>query len=346
MMNRKLFMGTVGATALGLLLAAGGAARANDTTAALEAGGLIFVPNLAIEMASEDLFISENEVKVRYVFRNVTKETQRVLVAFPMPDITISESENISIPDDASDNFLDFRTVVDGKPVATQLEQRAIALSIDRTALLRDLKIPLAPYRKETQAALDALPQDKWAELTQLGLTTIDEYDAGKGMERHLAPRWTLRSTYYWNQDFPAGRDMVVEHSYRPGVGSSVGTLIGMTITDNEFAATAQRQQMEQFCVDQALVAAVTRAAKARKDVGSVPFSDARIHYILKTGANWSGPIGAFKLTVDKGAPENLVSFCGTGVKKISPTRFEMTAKDFVPTHDLGVLILKPYPKQ
>ena len=53
--------------------------------------------------------------------------------------------------------------------------------------------------------------------------------------------------------------------------------------------------------------------------------------YILKTGANWAGPITDFKLTVDKGSPNNLVSFCGTGVTKISPTRFEMRAKNFTP---------------
>ena len=38
-------------------------------------------------------------------------------------------------------------------------------------------------------------------------------------------------------------------------------------------------------------------------------------------------PIGRFRLVVDKGAPGNLVSFCGEGVRKISPTRFEMSVK-------------------
>ena len=65
-----------------------------------------------------------------------------------------------------------------------------------------------------------------------------------------------------------------------------------------------------------------------------------RISYVLKTGANWAGPIKAFHLVVDKGQADRIVSFCGDGVKKISPTVFEVRASDFTPTHDLNILIL------
>ena len=68
--------------------------------------------------------------------------------------------------------------------------------------------------------------------------------------------------------------------------------------------------------------------------------SEQRIEYILTTGANWSGPIRDFRLVVDKGDARNLVSFCGNGVKKISPTQFEMRERDFMPEHNLYVLIL------
>ena len=52
--------------------------------------------------------------------------------------------------------------------------------------------------------------------------------------------------------------------------------------------------------------------------------------------------IGKFHVVIDKGSPKNLVSFCGEGVKKISPTAFEMTKTDFYPERDLAVLILVP----
>jgi hypothetical protein len=44
---------------------------------------------------------------------------------------------------------------------------------------------------------------------------------------------------------------------------------------------------------------------------------------------------------VDKGAPDNLVSFCGEDVKKIGDTQFEMRKTDYTPDGNLAVLILR-----
>jgi len=67
----------------------------------------------------------------------------------------------------------------------------------------------------------------------------------------------------------------------------------------------------------------------------------------LKTGGNWAtGTIGEFKLTVDKGNPKNLVSFCGENVRKTGPTIFEMTADNYYPSRDLEVLILVPFERE
>ena len=66
-----------------------------------------------------------------------------------------------------------------------------------------------------------------------------------------------------------------------------------------------------------------------------------RLSYILTTGGNWAtGSIGRFRLTIDKGRPDSLVSFCGTNVKKTGPTTFEMTAEDFFPERDIDILLL------
>ena len=44
------------------------------------------------------------------------------------------------------------------------------------------------------------------------------------------------------------------------------------------------------------------------------------IEYVLTTGGNWAlGNIGEFNLTIDKGDPKNLVSFCGEGVDQDRP---------------------------
>ncbi|MGE8103017.1 DUF4424 family protein [Allorhizobium sp. NPDC080224] len=71
-----------------------------------------------------------------------------------------------------------------------------------------------------------------------------------------------------------------------------------------------------------------------------VAFPMPKIGGILTTGNNWYGPIGDFRLTVDKLNPESIVSFCGQGVKKTGPTTFEMRAKDFYPERDLNILLV------
>ena len=121
-------------------------ALANDTSAELATGGLIFVQNDNVEMRSEDLAISVKQVDVRYRFFNKAASDVTVLVAFPMPDVRIEEQDqNISLPTEDPVNLLAFVTTVNGKPVQTEVEQHVFTAGIDRTALLRSLGIPLAP---------------------------------------------------------------------------------------------------------------------------------------------------------------------------------------------------------
>jgi len=320
--------------AAGLVVAAG-AARANDTVAELATGGLVFTKTADIEMRSEDLYVSMEEIRVAYRFFNTSAQDKTATVAFPMPDITLDYGGHmISVPHEGSENFLDFSTKADGKPVATEIEAKAFGNGVDQTALLRKLGVPLYPTYEYD--GLTALPRAQWDELVKLGLGEIDETD------QRLLPAWTLKTTYHFQQTFPAGREVVIEHRYKPSVGGMTGTGIGMTdpAEEPDFA-----QYLRDFCVDKGLLAAVDRAKAAAKSE-SAPFWTNHISYILKTGANWAAPIKDFRLVVDKGAAANLVSFCADGVKKISPTRFEVRKSDYTPTADLNILILTPSPVQ
>jgi uncharacterized protein DUF4424 len=333
--------GMILACALGI---AGSEARANDSTAELATGGLIFVQNDDVEMRAEDLFISSAEIRVRYRFFNHSAKDVTVLVAFPMPEIKIDgQDDNISVPTEEPVNILDFHTTVAGQPVKTEVEQRVFAAGIERTQYLRDLGIPLAPHLPTTNEALDRLPRAKWDELVKNGVAAIEEYDVGKGMEKHLAPRWALRTTFYWQQTFPANAETLIDHRYKPSVGASVGTSIGSTYSrPND---PDEKTRAAKYCFDKDFLASAENARKAAK-AESAPFSEERIEYILKTGANWSGPIREFRLVADKGAADSLISFCGEGVKKIAPTQFEMQKRDYTPDGNFSVLILKKIPLQ
>jgi hypothetical protein len=317
-------------------------ALGNDSTAELSIGGLIFVHNDSVEMTSEDLAISAKEVTVRYRFFNKSETDVTVLVAFPMPDITVEgQDQNISVPTDDPVNLLAFATAVNGKPITTKVEQRVIAAGLDRTQMLRTLGLPLAPHLAGTNAALERLPADKWDELLRVGLAEIEEYDSGQGMKKHLAARWTLQTTHYWEQTFPSRAETAIEHRYKPSVGASVQTSLGSPDATKE---PWYDEYKEKYCFDFEFLAALERARKAANSKTGGPFGEERIDYILKTGANWSGPIKQFRLVVDKGAADSLVSFCGEDVKKIGETQFEMKKTDYTPDGNLAVLILKKLP--
>lgn len=322
--------------AVALLTAA--PAGANDTTAALATGGLVFTTTPDIEMRSEELTVSRQRIGVRYRFFNRAAVDRTVTVAFPMPEIAWRESENVEVPDPDSDNFLSFHTTVDGREVAASLEQKAMLTGRDVTARLKGLGLPLMPSAERTRKMLDALPAEQQKRLLAEALVRPDDFDAGKGMEHHVAPEWSLKTTWYWRQTFPAGREIVVEHAYRPSVGASVQT----AVVPGRYTAAARRQDYARFCPDAAFLAGVG-AATAKN--GGTPPPEQRIAYVLKTGANWAGPIGDFRLVVDKGDPKALISFCETGVKKIGPTTFEVRRTNFTPTRDLDILIVDPQPR-
>ncbi len=308
------------------LLALAAPAAANDSTAGHDAGGLVLTRSADIDMVSEDLSVSAQEVRMRYVFRNRSARGIRTLVAFPMPDRDLTEAHfsEVAYPED-------FRTLVDGRPVTMKVERKALHDGADRTAALA--QFGLAP--DSPGAALDALPEAQRERLVKLGLAAIDEYDDGRGWEKHFVPAWTVRETWHWEQLFPAGRDLVVEHRYTPGTGGSVGT--GLALPG--FRSSPEgRRMIAEYCIDSGFLAGVDRLA--RRAGGTVP--EQRIGYVLTTGGNWRSPIGRFRLVVDKGAPENLVSFCGEAVRKISPTRFETVRTNWRPDRDLKVLIVSP----
>ena len=302
-------------------LAIAAPARANDSSAELAAGGLVLTKSDTIVMRSEDLYISEQAVRVRYVFANTSAKDVTIRVAFPMPDIGGDGffQSDVSIPVDDPANILGFSTKVDGRPVKAQVEQKAMVGGVDRTAWLVANHIPLAVHQDPATKAMEALPQAKRDEAIKLGLYDVDQ-----------GPLWVLKTTYHWLQTFPAGRPVTVEHNYTPSVGVTVATSMG-----TEYGA----ETVAKYCVDKTLETTVKRVV-GKTD--SSAYIEKWLGYILVTGGNWKQPIGDFRLVVDKGAPKNLISFCATGVKKISPTQFEVRRTNWRPDKDLAILLLVP----
>jgi hypothetical protein len=319
-----------------LSLVAATPAMANDTMAELKTGGLVFVRSDVVTMEKEDLFISLDEVKVAYRFRNTSDEDVEAVVAFPMPDIEADPYGNVAVPDTNSDNFLGFTVEMDGQAITPELEQKAFAAELDVTDTLTAAGLSLNPFADGLDEAIEALPAETKADWVARGMLYQESYDDGSGWQESHSPMWRLKSTYWWRATFPADRPVEVVHRYQPSLG---GTVAVSFLQDSKPQEPIFGQYQQKYCMDDSFLNAVRRHAKDAGD-GTPPFYETWISYVLTTGANWSGAIQEFKLTVDKGAPENLISFCGSGVRKVGPTTFEMTATDFIPERDIDILIL------
>ena len=270
-----------------------------------------------IEMRSEDLFISTEKVHVQYRFFNRSPQPVTTVVAFPMPNQSTENPDEDDMATAGSEGLRAFRTRVDGKPVEMALEQKVTARGADHTKLLRDLNVPLSPSAADD--ALKRLSPEEIEGLIHLGLVERHIYDNGGRTEQQLSARWTLETAYYWQQTFPPRQEIGIEHEYKPSVGNAVPRRI-----EGDYYRT-------RYCTDPEFLESAGRRP-------GLPQS--WISYILTTGGNWAEPIGLFTLTIDKGSPDNLVSFCGHDVEKTGPTTFRMRKRDYTPTADLHVLIL------
>lgn len=321
---------TVTAALATTLALAAPAARANDSEAAIAVGGLTLVKSADVVMESEDLFVSEARVTVDYVFRNTGAADLETLVAFPLPDV----ENGIEVPAPDYETQLDFRTTVDGVPTPLKLVQSAHFKGADVSARLTGLGVPLMPVAQRFDRAVNALADDARKALVADGLI---EEEGSDGKQTLWAARWTTRTSVTRTQVFPAGRPVEVSHSYKPLAGGSVGGMLEPHLRNDPEFREEVASRARKWCLDDAFL----RAYDASNRKNTVR-TETWISYVLTSGANWKGPIGSFRMVIDKGDPKSLVSFCGDGVKKISPTRFEITARNFTPTRDVDVLIVKP----
>jgi hypothetical protein len=325
---------------LALALPCSGAV-ADDSVANLDAGGLVLDKTDQVELRAEDLFLSARQIRVAYRFYNKTDQDLTLTVAFPMPDITGEQDLVVDLPNPGSANFLNFQTKVNGKPVEASVEQRAFftpdgGKETEITDQLKGLNLPLLPVGEATLGALKKLSPEDRSKLANAGFLTVDG--------ENFTPLWTLRSKFYRQQVFPAKKEILVQQSYTPSVGAASGVYFDKA----NLAGESLAQYQKKYCTDEGFLRAADlltkRIAEAKAKGGELP-RDLRAQqtyfgYVITSGGNRAGPIGRFDLTIDKAYPDNLVSFCADGAKKISSTRYEVKKTNYTPDRNIDVLIL------
>ncbi len=335
--NAKIF-----ATAGFALLLSTTSAIANDSVASINLGGLELSPSALVSMESEDLYISENRVKVRYTYVNTGSRAENLLISFPLPPPSEMEQEE-SLASGMYQEWhqLDFKTAIDGKPVTLERHDVPLVHGKSVEARVKALGWPVLFWEDMGFSdRLNALPDDTAAKLVAEGLL-IDDANSGGGAVRNLRPGWYVQTHITRFQTFQPGAKVVVEHSYKPFVGGSASSSMNRDYRNE--AMKGPDGLAAAFCVDQPFLNAYDRRiyGASKTPNPDITVVQSWLGYILKSGANWKGPIKNFRLVIDKGRPENLVSFCMSGVKKISPTQFEIVKTNFEPTKDIDILLVE-----
>ena len=98
-----------------------------------------------------------------------------------------------------------------------------------------------------------------------------------------------VRTKFYWTQHFPAGKTIIIEHSYKPVTGQTF-----FTPSDLDPKAKSDRNWQQNYCMDGPTLAAIRQRMAQHKAAGQ---NDGTLNiystdFILTTANNWKGGIG------------------------------------------------------
>jgi len=328
---KRILLAATALTAVALIPAA----LADDSSAEMGAGGIVLTRNADIRMATEDLYISPKQVKVHYTFVNDSGKDIDTIVAFPLPDVDnyeLAESP-IGTTTQSTPNFVNFKLVVDGKPVTTTPEERAILNGKDVTGMVKAAGLPLNIVIQDgAYDKLQKLPKAVHDKLEKAGLIE------GKGGDEVVHAKWKVTTKFWWKMHFPAGKTVTVDHTYQPVTGFS-------WFSDSEFTPNEYSNTPRDYCIDAGTKATLLKMIKdtaARNLPNGSLLNSYRTDFVIKTANNWKGPIGRFHLTIDKMKPTSVMSMCWSGdLRKTGATTFESTLTNFAPRQDVKFLVVE-----
>jgi hypothetical protein len=316
--------------------------HANDSMSELAAGGLVLIKTNDIAMQREDLYLSENEVRIYYEMRNDAGRSIKSRVAFPLPEVphstpsgftTSTGGYNIPFQPITDPNFLNFSVTANGTTIRPELEIKAMLNGKD---IAKDLLaiggLALALQPGEFMSDERPLP-----EAEKLKLKSLGAFEAVDEMIYRLP--WKTYVTYHWLQTFEPGVTRI-EHRYRPIVGRHmVAFQKGRSIT-----VTGIENAKLDYCISSSMENILRGIVKPQTD-GGLLFANS-LGYILKTGSNWAGQkIENFKLTIEAGQNTQITSLCtDLPLSKKGKGIFVSEVKNYEPKTNLNIIFIRSTP--
>ena len=307
-----------------LLFLLAGAAHANDSMGTVSTSGIKYLKNPHIDMQSEDLYISEHQIRVHYRFKNTSSQDITETVLFPLPIVPAFTDSDFADTKGLVDSF---RIYADGKPVHPQTHVRAY---FERSnGSLVDVTSDLKKCGLSDQELMHPWTQNKDAEKLNKKIRTCSSPKIKSllpASESNIVgwTSWSSQIIYSWKQTFKAGSVTEIKHQYTPLVGGSF--LPSLKAKDS-------KAFIDEYCMDENFL----------KNFKTVEGGSKVYHYlgyVLTTGANWAKPIGKFTLTIDR-EPNTVISLCwDKSLRKVGPNRFQAVKENFLPKKDLDIIFV------
>ena len=136
-----------------------------------------------------------------------------------------------------------------------------------------------------------------------------------------------LLTTHFWEQTFPAGKNITIQHKYKPIYSSNVIETIIKDNISKEEAESYYEDIKKNFCLSKKQRVLM---AKERQTFNILT-------YILTTANTWDGPIGTFNLTIKKDKRKFLFLCTKLVLKKNASGDFQSTVKNYKPEVNMHV---------
>jgi hypothetical protein len=153
------------------LMLSGSLLSANDATAVLDTGGIVLQQSEHIVMEEEELFISQEIIRVKYVFYNSSAQAITTRVAFPLPSFQEEPNQDMPLRPEAH------------KPLSFKLKIADEARSFDTEIKRHDGMIDMTHHWMQTFPAKERL-------------TVEHEYKPAVGSEVFLSPHPDDKARY------------------------------------------------------------------------------------------------------------------------------------------------------
>ena len=202
-------------------------AQANDSTGTVSTGGVEYIKNEHIEMQKENLFISQDKIKVEYEYRNLTDKDITETVLFPLPEVMLHDYGDFA---DTQSLINSFKIYANGKEIKPTTHVRAFFyetkneddpekiefVSHDVTDILRACGLTeeelMEPWLRKSDSADKKILKCQDPRLA-----------AYKDPEDSEDITWGGQIIYSWQQTFKANSITQIQHEYVPLVSGGLG---------------------------------------------------------------------------------------------------------------------------